>query len=127
MRAPSYLYSSAEVPPCAASTSSKSPAICASIGESGTPGRTSAGSSVAEPPRPARRATSHRAAASRLRRHLEGACDRLEHEPVRGAHAQLAADDLPQGLSLLGRGPRRERPPQVIAAAPRAGTTGGGG
>src|SRR2546427_444288 len=57
MRAPSYLYSSAEVPPWAARTSSKSSAIWASMGRSGTPGRAVAEASAAAPPRAASAAT----------------------------------------------------------------------
>src|SRR5213593_163429 len=57
MRAPSYLYSSAVRPPCAASTAAKSSAISASIGSSGTNGRGLAPATAAAPPAAASVAT----------------------------------------------------------------------
>ncbi len=126
MRAPSYLYSSAEAPPWAASASSTSPAISASIGSSGTNTRGAAAASASAPCPSASAATVVRSpVTSAARRTAAGADagrlrDGLQHEPLGEAHAHLAVDHALEQIALLRRRPRGQLAEPRVPHLPRA-------
>ena len=104
----------------------RSVAISASIGSSGTKTRGAAAASAAAPPPQRERghrgeiAGDQRGAAHRRGRRAGRLGDRLEHEPLREAHAHLAVDDALEQVALRLRGARRQLAEARLAQPPRA-------
>src|SRR5437867_4311911 len=101
MRAPSYLYSSAVRPPCAASTAGKSSAISASIGSSGTKGRGLAPATAAAPPVAASTATAVRS-------------------PRKSAARRVVATSTPQAAAIASSSSPSETPVRISPPTIRA-------
>src|SRR2546425_940794 len=101
MRAPSYLYSSAVRPPCAASTEGKSSAISASIGSSGTKGRGLAPATAAAPPVAASTATAVRS-------------------PRKSAARRVVATSTPQAAAIASSSSPSETPVRISPPTIRA-------
>src|SRR5947208_208014 len=135
MRAPSYLYSSAVRPPCAASTAGKSSAISASIGSSGTKGRGLAPATAAAPPaaasvatavRSPRKSAGRRAAATSTPPPAAIASSsspsdtpvRISPPMIRARNSRSSADT--RAASRARRSSRARRAPAPVAAATSA-------
>src|SRR5216117_1292802 len=101
MRAPSYLYSSAVRPPCAASTEGKSSAISASIGSTGTKGRGLAPATAAAPPVAASTATAVRS-------------------PRKSAARRVVATSTPQAAAIASSSSPSETPVRISPPTIRA-------
>src|SRR5213593_1935121 len=101
MRAPSYLYSSAVRPPCAASTEGKSSAISASIGSSGTKGRGLAPATAAAPPVAASTATAVRS-------------------PSKSAARRVVATSTPHAAAIASSSSPSETPVRISPPTIRA-------
>src|SRR5438309_112880 len=135
MRAPSYLYSSAVRPPCAASTAGKSSAISASIGSSGTKGRGLAPATAAAPPaaasvatavRSPRKSAARRAAATSTPHAAAIASSsspsdtpvRISPPMIRARNSRSSVDT--RDASCARRSSRARRAPAPVAAATSA-------
>src|SRR5438132_6377263 len=135
MRAPSYLYSRAVRPPCAASTAGKSSAISASIGSSGTKARGLAPATAAAPPaaasvatavRSPRKSAARRAAATSTPHAAAIASSsspsdtpvRISPPMIRARNSRSSADT--RAASRARRSSRARRAPAPVAAATSA-------